>query len=298
MMKRVLKCIQFVIKKLGTDEYLRIIKNSYNIVFGVFSFVAIFFSVDDYIGDAIKIKIFLILALLFIPVMTGYFIGNVKEKYVKKNRKSIKNGEFIIEYGDLHKLMFPTSEPSNEYTVVIPVNNRLNEVATRWKGSKGTSNHGFWLNTIIDKEYIREQDLQNLCIDKLKAMNLYRKTKDYEYPVGTCILLRGNEIGQVNVNIILAATGGMTKEKRAYSTEEQFIAGIQGIINTQITHLYTIPLYLPLISGGFAGVDLKKEKEALIDMMYRIFKFNEEKLRANIHIIVYEKEKNKPSIFI
>lgn len=284
MFKKVLRQLLIIADKMDSEFYIKNISITYNALFALIGFTSIFIPVDTYTGNSIIGKVLIVLSLLIIPAIIGFLYSNIYVKTHHSNKRKMKNGYFILEYGDLHQLMFPTIRPAEEYTVVIPVNNRLNTVARPW-GSSGKSNHGYWLHTIIKKQ-INSEPLQAICIQKLKQQKLYNPDKNHEYPIGTCILLYGSEINQPNVNILLAATGFINQENQSDGNEEQFIAGLQGIIKTQTNMLYKRPMYLPIISGGFAGRKMNKKGEDLIEMMYQMFKFNESGISSDIHIVV------------
>ena len=286
MIKRTFHHLLIIIDKLNSEFYIKNISIAYSSLFALLGFVSIFIPIDTYTGNSITWKILIVLALLIIPSIIGSLYSSIYIKTHHINKKRLKNGYFIIEYGDLHQLMFPPDMPTEEYTVVIPVNNRLNTVTEPW-GSSGKSNHGYWLNTIIKKN-INLQTLQTKCTNKLKQQNLYHPDENYEYPIGTCILLNGFEIGLSNINILLAATGVINQENQSEGNEEQFIMGLQGIIKAQTNLLYKRPMYLPLISGGFAGRKMNKKGEELIDMIYHMFKFNEAGIASDIHLVINE----------
>lgn len=273
-------------EKLNSEFYTKNILFIYNSLFTLVSFASIFIPIDTYTGSNTTQKILIVFCLLIIPGIIGFLYSSIYEKTHHINKKKLKNGYFIIEHGDLLQLMFPSVIPTEEYTVVIPVNNRLNSVAKPW-GSSGRSNHGYWLHTIIKKN-INPQTLQSICKNKLNQQNLYHPDENYEYPIGTCILLNGFEIGLSNINILLAATGVINQENQSEGNEEQFIIGLQGIIKAQTNLLYKRPMYLPLISGGFAGRKMNKKGEELIDMIYHMFKFNEAGIASDIHLVISE----------
>lgn len=284
MIKRVLHKLSLLVDKVTSQFYIKNISNTYNSLFALMGFASIFIPIDTYTGNSITWKILIVLTLLIIPGIIGFLYSSIYIKTHHINKRRLKNGYFFIEYGDLHQLMFPPDMPTEEYTVVIPVNNRLNTVTESW-GSSGKSNHGYWLNTIIKKN-INLKTLQTNCTNKLKEQNLYHPGKNYEYPIGTCILLKGSEINQPKINILLAATGVINSENQSDGNTVQFITGLQGIIKAKINMLYKCPMYMPIISGGFAGRNMNKKNEELIDMIYHMFKFNESSISSDIHVVV------------
>lgn len=150
MVKRALHKLSLLVDKVNSQFYIKNISNAYNFLFALIGFASIFIPIDTYTGNSITWKILIVLALLIIPSIIGFLYSSIYIKTHHINKKKLKNGYFIIEHGDLHQLMFPSDIPTEEYTVVIPVNNRLNSVARPW-GSSGRSNHGYWLHTIIKK---------------------------------------------------------------------------------------------------------------------------------------------------
>lgn len=287
-MERVSHQFSVIKGTIGSDFFRKKIINVCNAMASFMGFASIFISFDEYTGNSLPKKFFMIFFLLIVFGTCGVIYSSIYIMCKRVNKRKLKNGNFIIEYGDLHQLMFPTNMPAEKYTVVIPVNNRLNTVAKPW-GSLGLSNHGYWLNTMI-KNNMDSQELQELCNRKLEEQNIYCSDINYEYPIGTCILLTDSEIGQPNVNILLAATDCINQENQSDGNEERFILGLQGIIKTQINMLYKCHMYLPIISNGFAGRKMYKKNEELINMMYQMFKFNEGGIASDIHVVVKIKE--------
>ncbi len=278
------------IQKLNAEFYQKYITRIYSTVFALLSFASIIIPISSYIEDSNRWKI--ILYLLIIPGLAGSLYALMAEKILNKTIKKMEKGRFIVEYGDIHKWMFPYNNPVEEYTVVIPVNNRLNKVAIPWE-SVGRSNHSYWLNHLFASGRIGESELQEICKRKLEEQRIYQPDENYEYPIGTCILIYGSEINQPRLNILLAAICYINQENQSDGNEEQFLIGTQGIVKTQVDMLYKVPMYLPVLYGGFAGRSMKKKSEDLIDMMYRIFKFSGYSIETDIHVIVYYKDKKK-----
>lgn len=285
MIRNLLRQLLRLVKKTSSEFYIKNIAIAYNSLFALLGFASIFIPIDAYTGNTIPQKVITVLTLLMLPYIGGYIYSSHYVNTHHVNKRPLKNGNFIIEYGDLHELMFPDVIPTEEYTIVIPVNNRLNTVAMPW-GSVGKSIHGYWLHTIISHNNIDSDTLQELCKKRLKQQHLYRSEEKYEYPIGTCILLKASEIHQPNVNILLAATGFINQENQSDGNDEIFILGVQGIIKAQRNLLYKCPLYMPIICGGFAGRNMRQTSEELIDMIYQLFKFNESGIASDIHVVV------------
>lgn len=302
-------------KKIRLQVFKKYISLTYTILFGLYSFISIFIPIDavikDYSTFSIWKKGILLLIFALTPLLFGSFISCiVLLRLAIKNKATYSlcdgnNAMFIVEYGDLHKYLFPSKPPKQRYTVVIPVSNQLNRIFDDWE-TLGRSIHGYWIKEV--KEHPEKHS--NITLKQLSAIlqncirekypKEFKQDPNTKYTIGNGILIRGEVINVTNVDYYFLASNMLNDKDYAYyegdSQETIFLTAIQGLVDACTKELNQHIIYMPVIGGGFAG--MKKTQTELISFIYELFKFNGIKIKSDIHVIIYRTQKSSVSIFL
>lgn len=302
--------------KLKTKLLKQIIPYVYTLVFTIYSFTSIFFPIESIIPGYSLFpqwkKMILVIVLGLIPLLLGFMAWSIAILFfsLKRKRKykldNNGNTSFVVEYGDLHKLMFPKRTPKKEYTVIIPVHNQLNRIFEDW-GSAGRSVHGNWVLEVKNNTPKYGKTLDEISQESLEYLkNKYRERFDEErnteYEIGDGIWISGDSIGVKGVDYYFIATNKLSDDNHSYyegvSKELSYVKAIQGIIDAYQLELNQQIVYMPIIGGGFG--DINKPQTNLLSFIYEMFKFNGERIKSDIHVVIFEDNKHAPkaSIFI
>lgn len=302
---------------LAHQVFITCICGTYTVIFGLYSVISIFIPIDKVIKNydflSLQKKGVIVLIFLIGPALAGLGVSVIKLLYLTFKKQcsyplSDAHAKFIVEYGDLHDYMFPKKAPKKSYTVIIPVNNQLNQLF-EYRPTQGRSIHSNWLKELEEnsKEYkIKLEQLADQSKNwiKDKYPEEYKEDKNTEYKLGDGIRVNGDVIGVKNVNYFFLATNMMYNNDVAIyedsNKEKTYLSVIQSLIDVYTQELNQQDVYIPIIGGGFVKQDLKKSSTELLSIMYSVFKFNGNKFNSDIHVVIYKRKNQKPpaSIFL
>lgn len=288
---------------------------AYTLVFGIYSFVSLFIPfeiiIPNYTSFPIYKKTLLLAGFAIFPVIIGivFFLAIIIILGLKKRHKyslGIENENFfIVEYGDMHKIMFPEKTPKNSYTVIIPVHNELNRIFDFWE-TQGRSIHGNWILEIKNNperhNNITLEQINDVAQKELKCKYSEKYVDDVktEYDIGDGIRINGEIIGVANVNYYFIATNMISENDKSYyrgnSKETVYLSAIQSIVDAYTQELNQQIVYMPIIGGGFAGME--KPQSELLSLIYGIFRFNGLKIKSDVHVVIYRDKHTRPKASI
>ena len=214
----------------------------------------------------------------------------------KKKLFGNMNHGLTISYGDLMKVAFGKKKEQKKI-VVIHVN-RCFDLSCEDNLIRESSIHGQFIDKYINNEDEKKK-LHNYIETNLKNRNINFETlskKDKKlgylkrYPEGTVVELEGDN----NVVFYLLALSKLDDNLIANCTELEFYNSLSSLLSYYDSNGQGADLYCTVM--GDKIVKPHKETEEIIDFMISVFKFNKNKIRGNINLIVYEKLKSTISI--
>lgn len=276
--------------RLQIENALFIFKESLKTMGVLFSLMAIlttFISVDEMLDtinhNSISWKIAMLISICVISIVGTWIYNNTRNSITiyEKGRTSI-----TFEYGDMQKDYIKDNTGNEPYTVVIPINTTIDDVFNENRIRKN-SNHGYWISQMKSLGYSE---------DIIKDMVKDQMTLDKN---GLCkqgsVCYLNNLNG--NVNYILAATAVIdTKKKHSYCSRDQYYLGIHKIVDA-ISRVCNQgeKIVMPLIGGGYAR--MQKSEREIVPIMAEILVFNADKLKHDVHVVIYNKRRSLIPIF-
>lgn len=285
--------------KIVLDNIGYVIKSSFvtmGVVFSIMAVITTFISVDELLTIVNHNSSFWkIVMLLFISVLC--MLGTCIYYKFKKSITIYEHGRASVtfEYGDMQKGYIKDNTNNKTYTVVIPINTHINEIFDEKKIRKN-SNHGYWISVMKEMNYTESE-----IIEEIKKRH-EAKVKDEAKADANADVC---EIGETfyfqnlrgNVNYLLAVTCDIDeKEGYSFCTRKDYYYGIHSIVEAiKGSCNQEEKVIMPLIGGGYARMD-KPERE-LVPIMAELLLFNADKLKHEVHVVIYDKRRNMIPIF-
>lgn len=281
-----------------------IIKTWIKIMSGFSAIVTIFLTFSSWEDmniskPSIKLLILLCFCIIFFIISFVSVIFFIRVKQVWKKGKN----EVKAMYDDIFEIAF--SNNKNKRIIVIPVNDTFetivdepgegvvnalvspNTIHGRWikKYSKETGTSIKELNERIQKDLMGRQSFQ-----KRIEKNITRGNK-YSYPIGTVSVINGPK----NCIFYLLAISKFDENNNAQSTKRQIRDSIDELMEFYDKNGQQYPIYIPLIGTGTSRAGLTHEQS--LRVIKSTVLTNEKSINGEINIVVYEKDKDKVSIF-
>ncbi len=265
----------------------------YAVIFSIFEVIIFFMPFED-IGIIDK-KSRIIMFCISLGIAVVLSIISILLRRKKKLFGDMNQG-LTISYGDLMKVAF-NKRKEQKKIVVIHVN-RCFDLSCENNLIRESSIHGQFINKYIHNESEKEK-LHNYIESDLESRNIEfeklsrdNKKSGYlkRYPEGTVVEFKGEN----DVVFYLLALSKLDNNLIANCTELEFYNSFSELLNYYDSNGQGADLYCAVM--GDKIVKPHRETEEIIDFMISVFKFNKDKIRGNINLVVYEKLKSSISI--
>lgn len=280
------------------------IKNNISVLLKYFvGYYATFFSVLEVITffmpfeemGIINKKSKIIIFCISLGIAVVLSIMSILLRRKKKLFGNINHG-LTISYGDLMKIAF-NKKKGQKKIVVIHVN-RCFDLSCEDNLIRESSIHGQFIDKYINNEdekeklhnYI-ESDLKNRNI-KFETLSRRDKKLGYlkRYPEGTVVEIKGEN----NVVFYLLALSKLDDNLIANCTELEFYNSLSKLLVYYDSYGQGADLYCAVMGDKIVKPHI--ETKEIIDFMISVFKFNNNAIRGNINLVVYEGLKSTISI--
>lgn len=272
-----------------------------SIIFSMLSIFLLFISWENLEILKPEIKVVILIGLLIlIFVISCFFVLNIiKENIVWKKGKN----EIKIIYSDIFKIGFESYK--SKKIVVIPVNNTFDTIIE--EPGEGVINplvspntiHGQWIKRYLKETKITQKELNNKIQEDLKKRNILEekiilnknKGNNNSYPLGTISVINGHR----NSIFYLIAISEFGEKNDAHTTSIKIRNAIDNLIDFYDKNGQGFSIYIPLMGTGSSRADLTHEQS--LKMIKSTILINEKFINGEVNIVVYDKDKDKISIF-
>lgn len=272
----------------------------------IFSLTAIFLSFITWqeIGiTSIYSRLLILISIIFISTVLTIF----NYTFLKKTNTVWQNGsgKIILRYGDIIKTAF-SKRNKKDKIIVIPVNTSFDTIVDEDISSvdkplvSPKSIHGQWLNNIINSnKTIKQLDIdieeqfQKRNILPINNLPLQEKArgKIAIFKQGTIISLKGEK----KSHFFLLALSEFDSNNSAYCSKENFIECIKSLIDFYNKHSQGFEIYIPIMGTSLSRVGLSHQES--LNIIKSLFLLYSDTIKGTVNIVVYNKDKDKVSIW-
>lgn len=272
-------------------------------LFTLISILLLFVSWDDLGIKTICTRIMLFVGILIFCIILGIIYGLL----IKKSNTIWENGNGKINicYSDIMKLSFPKRNNKNRI-VVIPVNTCFDTIVDNNLAEyekplvSETTIHGMWIKKMIGSGVLRE-DLDKKISDfiRIKNISYLFKLSDEEkergkkecYERGTVVVVKGDK----KVSYFLLALSEFNENNNANCSKEELIECLHKLIIFYDMNGQGFDLYLPLMGTNLSRANLSHQES--LNIISSMFELYSDKIHGTINIVIYNKDKDKATIF-
>jgi len=247
--------------------------------------------------------------LIFLAICILSFISSSLLVVLVLKRKRIwtkgKNSVYA-QYGDLFKMSFLAKEKNNRI-VVIPFNDTFETIVESISETinkplvSANSIHGQWIGEYCDNMGVTVDELntriqKNLKVQSIKPKKIYtREEKERgnlnSYDIGTIATIDGPN----KVKFLLLVISTFDSNNNARSTKRNIRESVYDLIEYYDKKGQSDQLYMPLIGTGHSRADLSHEQSLRI--IKSCILDSDKKIHGKMNVVVYEKDRDKVSIF-
>ena len=242
--------------------------------------------------------------LVCTPVAT-LLLSAIYILFLKKNHIIWEkgSGKIVVCYADIIKKAFPRKNHKKRI-VVIPVNTCFDTIVDDDIALidnplvSPKSLHGQWVTNLLKAGKKREsldEDISSSISrkDNSPKSEILQKSRGKRicYERGTVVALNGEN----NVTFWLLALTKFDNKNNAQCSRNEFIDCIKKLIECYDTNGQGFEMYVPLMGTSLSRVGLSHSEA--VQTIVALFKLYSEHLHGRVNIVVYNKEKNKVSIF-
>lgn len=235
--------------------------------------------------------------LLGISIMCCIVVTWLTLSQTKKVVLTSNSGHKVyVQYGDMYSSSIVSPNYEERRNIVVSVNRCFDTIVDNDLVSD-KSQHGRIMNEMYAKRLYTPKTLNEKIQEKLRGehyVDLARTNKSkgntFRYDVGTIAEIQGD-------NPIIYFFLGLTKfdsHFMASTSKDEFVLAIQKLIEYCNTRSQGYPIVMPLIGSNLARTDLSQKD--ILNYLIQAFKINREKISADIHIVIWEGDKDKISI--
>lgn len=289
-------------KDIIKQNIKEIVKDGWLIASFLFSLITIVLSFITWKEMGVEKSTVKIIILLGI-IICSFIIAAVHICYIKKKKVvwNVGKGRIILRYGDLFHWVYP-KKSKKEKIVVIPVNTcfdtivdeNLNEVKDSLLVA-ATSIHGKWIKAVeencVKKEEIDseiEKQLKNKSVKVILSREEKKRGKLFSYDIGTIAAI---QCGPKTTCLLIALAEFNEKQEN----KDNLIRTINAVVDWYDRFGQGYELYMPLMGTGLSRFNLS-HKEAL-DTIQCVLRLAKEKIHGDINVVIYDKDREKVSIF-
>lgn len=273
---------------------------------GCFSFLSIcllFFEWNDLNITKIKPRIW-----LFIGIILGSLFISAVMILSKKTKKiwSKGNNKVFAMYGDIFKIGFKNKK-ENSKIVVIQVNDTFETIVEESSETiknplvSPNTNHGRWINRFCKEENITPKELNeriqaNLELNGYKPKVIYTKTEKprgnlKSYELGTTAIIDGSN----NTKYYLVAISKFDKSNNAHALRKDIRESLETLISFYTSKGQSDEIFVPLFGTGNSRTQLTHKQS--FKLMKTTILTSDSIITGKINLVVYDKDKDKVSIF-
>ena len=264
----------------------------------IISFILLFFERKDLGIDNIWTAVTVILVVTMSTIIISIFWVLIcyQSRILCKDPHIIK-----VQYGDIWKQAFPKKNTSKRI-IVIAVNTTFDVIVDDGTVKKPLvtekSVHGQWIKKIIDKgiksEEMSKKIQDNLIEQGVQPLRVYSETEKTRgerkcYERGTIAVF-----SYANTIFYLLALSEFDDNNNAQNTKEDFIKVFSSLINFYNMNGQGYELFLTLMGTGMSRTCLSHEES--LRLSKNLLEIYKDKLRGNVTIMVYNKDKDKLSL--
>lgn len=290
--------------KLNLNPILSLSLKILGSIFTMFAIVLSFVSWEE-IGVT---KVGTRLLILLVICILSFISSSLLVVLVLKRKRIWTKGKNSVyaQYGDLFKMSFIAKE-KNSRIVVIPFNDTFDTIVESISEKinkplvSPNSIHGQWIGEYCDKMGITVEELdariqKNLEVQEIKPKKIYtREEKERgnlkSYDIGTIATIDGpNE-----VKFLLLVISTFDSNNNARSTKRIVRESVEDLIEYYDSKGQSDQLYMPLIGTGNSRADLTHEQS--LRVIKSCILDSDKKVHGEINVVVYEKDRDKVSIF-
>lgn len=277
-------------RQIKRQDY-KIGKQVFITVFTILSILLTVIPLSDFWSDDVLKKVLFLLAVVIFAFAITIIILFVKKKRNKKVVFSSEKAYVQFEYGDLNKILENDSN-IDKCTIAIPANTKLDIVFDR-NIIKKDSVHGICLNYIFRK--------RNKEIEKSILHNIKRKNENFNFDgeIGDWFILTPEDLEiDSKFDFLFVEANNVKKENGQDINEdpkrEETLTAIQTLIKAVTSLDNKTEVYIPLVANGHARALSCLES---LELIYSLLKYNKDSLFQNIHVVIYEKQKEYAPIY-
>ena len=286
--------------KLNTKRFYSEFLSALATVSFVSSFILLFFDKEDFGLNTMKLKYLCIGGLLLVSLGWAFFrTAFYRETIIKKESPVIK-----VEYSDIWKEAFPKSSKEKRI-VVINVNTTFDvmvdedTVNIKKPLVSPTTLHGQLITHLTKRGITREKLSEDIKRNLTKVQQLQ--------PVRTIdqnIKLRGElncyEKGTIaaynygNTIFYLLAFSEFDENNNAQNSKDEMVRTVTKLVEFYNQNGQGYDMYVPLMGAGMSRTGITKADS--LKILRSIFDIYNDKLQGNVHILVYEKDRDEVAI--
>lgn len=272
-------------------------------LFTILSIVLSFITWEDVGITNIYVKILIFLSILGVAlIMSILWICIIKRNYLIWDNG---DGKINICYADIMKLRFPKKDKTKKI-VVIPVNTCFDTIVDENLSLydkplvSPTTVHGLWVKNMI-KHGFQVSDIDS-AIDNylsLKGIMPIKELSEQEkkrgkrkcFENGTIVVVEGKN----NIEFFLLALSEFDENNKAQASKEEVIKCLKKLLEFYDINGQGYQMYITLMGTGRSRAGLTHYDS--LQITKSVLSLYNEKIHGTINIVVYQKDRNKVSIF-
>lgn len=216
-----------------------------------------------------------------------------------------KNSVYAL-YGDLLQIAFKTKEKERKI-IVIPVNDSFETIveSTSEKITKPLVSpntiHGMWVRRMcksmdISCDELSSKIIENLELQNQKPLKVYQRQEKQRgnlnsYKLGTIATIDGPN----NITFFLLAISKFNSENNAKATKREIRESIEDLLEYYDMKGQSNPMFIPLVGTGSSRAHLTHSQSLRI--IKSCILDSEKRINGKVNVVVFNKDRDKVSIF-
>lgn len=271
--------------------------------FSVLSIGLLFFDWNDLCITDTKPRIWILIGTLL-----GSIFASAVVILCKKTKKiwAKGNNKVCAIYSDIFKIGFKNRKQESKI-VVIQVNDTFETIVEESSETiknplvSPNTNHGKWINRFCKEENITPEQLNeriqaNLELNGYKPKVIYTKTEKprgnlKSYELGTTAIIDGSN----NTKYYLVAISKFDKSNNAHALRKDIRESLESLISFYVSKGQSDEIFIPLFGTGNSRSQLTHKQS--FKLMKTTILTSDSIITGKINLVVYDKDKDKVSIF-
>ena len=287
--------------KLNLKIILKKANSIGGVIFATLSVILSFFTWETLGVNNIYIKI-LIFAIIIAFSLIGSFVYIC---FWKRKVTILEKGNTKINvcYSDIMKIAFKKRLKENKI-VLIPVNTSFDTIVDEDISDKPlvspSTIHGKWIKEMISRGMkVEEIDEQIEKFFQLKNIKPYKQISEKDkkrgkrncYKKGTIAIVNGNK----KVKFFLLALSEFDENNNAQCLKDELIECIHKLIIFYNENGQGFEMFLPLMGTNLSRVNISHEES--LNIITSVLKLYSDKIFGTINVVIYNKDKDKVTIY-